>query len=180
MDDLNKLSRAELIAQLKTCQQLLHNDGSKQTALSHELQVHQIELDLQNKELQTAQQELELARDKYADLYDFSPVSYFSFDQQGIILNANLTACALFAKTRNKFLGKAFINFIQSSEINRFKEHLNQVFAKANLDEKDQDSKTEPVTSELLINIKNQPSTRAAGRSIEVILRTLSIILSTN
>jgi hypothetical protein len=46
--------------------------------LIHELEVHQIELEMQNEELRHAQLDLEAARHKYSDLYDFAPVGYFS------------------------------------------------------------------------------------------------------
>ena len=62
--------------------------------LVEDLQVHHIELEMQNDELRRAQQNLETARDKYSDLYDFSPVSYFTFNEKGIIIEANLTAAA--------------------------------------------------------------------------------------
>ena len=51
--------------------------------LVHELEVHQIELEMQNTVLRQARDELEKARDKYADLYDFAPVSYFTLDHGG-------------------------------------------------------------------------------------------------
>jgi ribosomal protein L19E len=48
--------------------------------LLHELEVHQIELEMQNAELQKARDDLEVALEKYTDLYDFAPVGYFSLD----------------------------------------------------------------------------------------------------
>ena len=54
-------------------------------ALVHELQVHQVELEMQNEELRRANLEVEEALNKYSDLYDFSPVGYFTFDKQGKI-----------------------------------------------------------------------------------------------
>src|ERR1051326_6321066 len=57
--------------------------------LLQELQVHQIELEMQNAELLSARDQLEMALEKYTDLYDFAPVGYFSIDEQGSILEAN-------------------------------------------------------------------------------------------
>jgi len=51
----------------------------------HELEVHQIELEMQNAELKRAQGELELSHNKYVELYDFAPIGYFTFDTRGLI-----------------------------------------------------------------------------------------------
>src|ERR1700677_217995 len=63
--------------------------------LLHELEVHQIELEMQNAELHKARDELEAALENYTDLYDFAPVGYFSVDESGVILASNLTGAAL-------------------------------------------------------------------------------------
>ena len=55
--------------------------------LAHELQTHQIELELQNDELRRAQEELVESRDRYADLYDFAPVGYVTVGEKGIVEN---------------------------------------------------------------------------------------------
>jgi PAS domain S-box-containing protein len=72
--------------------------------LLHELEVHQIELEMQNTELQRARNELEVTLEKYTDLYDFAPVGYFSVDEAGVILEANLTSAALLGIERSRLI----------------------------------------------------------------------------
>src|ERR1700687_1080288 len=80
--------------------------------LFHELQVHQIELEMQNAELRRAQEELELSRNKYAELYDFAPVGYFVFDTRGLIREVNLTGAKLLGIERRRLVNKPFISFV--------------------------------------------------------------------
>src|SRR5659263_484144 len=63
--------------------------------LLHELQVHQIELEMQNYELRKTQEEIERSRVKYLDLYDWAPVGYFTVSEKGLILEANIS-CLLY------------------------------------------------------------------------------------
>ena len=63
--------------------------------LVHELQVHQIELEMHNEELRIAYDEADALRDRYADIYDFAPVGYFTLNQQGVILDMNLAGSIL-------------------------------------------------------------------------------------
>jgi two-component system, cell cycle sensor histidine kinase and response regulator CckA len=80
--------------------------------LIHELQVYQVELEMQNDELQTAQLELENALDKYTELYDNAPVGYLTLDKQwNIGLSNNTLANILGEKSENLF-GQPFSSFV--------------------------------------------------------------------
>ena len=79
--------------------------------LVHLLQVHQVELEHQNHELRIAQEDLEVSRNKYVNLFDFSPIPYFTLDLKGIIKEANLNASKMFAIERKKLIGRYFNYF---------------------------------------------------------------------
>jgi PAS domain S-box-containing protein len=64
---------------------------------------------MQNEELRIAQVSLEDARKKYEDLYDFAPISYFTFDKSGIVREANLTGASMLNIERSRLIGKPFI-----------------------------------------------------------------------
>ncbi|WP_295460939.1 PAS domain-containing hybrid sensor histidine kinase/response regulator [uncultured Thiodictyon sp.] len=80
----------------------LRREGADPADVVQELQVHQIELELQNRELRAAQQALEESRDRYVDLYDFAPVAYASLTREGRITQMNLTAAALLGVERGR------------------------------------------------------------------------------
>ena len=80
--------------------------------LMHELEVHQVELEMQNEELVKAQVELEKTRDRYANLYDLAPVGYVTLNKKGIILEANLTTSHMLGVGRNKLVRQQFANYI--------------------------------------------------------------------
>ncbi len=78
----------------------------------HELRVHQIELEMQNEELRRAQVELDAARARYFDLYDLAPVGYCTVSEEGLILEANLTAASLLGVARGAMVGQRLTSFI--------------------------------------------------------------------
>jgi PAS domain S-box-containing protein len=78
----------------------------------HELQVHQIELEMQNEELHKAQVELDAGRARYFDLYDLAPVGYVTISEQGLLLEANLTTTTLLGVTRNELIKQPFSRFV--------------------------------------------------------------------
>jgi PAS domain S-box-containing protein len=96
--------------------------------LIHELEVHQVELEMQNEELRQAQLDLEAARDKYTDLYDFAPVGYFSISDKGLILDANLVGATMLGIERGKLTGRRFSQFIAKDDQDVFYLHRQKLF----------------------------------------------------
>jgi diguanylate cyclase (GGDEF)-like protein/PAS domain S-box-containing protein len=109
--------------------ELYHPRTEEETQkLVHELEVHQIELEMQNEELRRAQEELELSRDKYAELYDFAPVGYFTFDARGVIREVNLAGAQLLGIERRLLANKPFSRFIAEADGRKiFSNHLESV-----------------------------------------------------
>jgi PAS domain S-box-containing protein len=91
--------------------------------LAHELQVHQIELEMQNEELRRAQAEIEESRTKYSDLYDFAPVGYFTFRQTGEIVEVNLTGASLLGVDRSLLLHRSFSAYVDPGFRSLFRNH---------------------------------------------------------
>jgi PAS domain S-box-containing protein len=95
--------------------------------LVHELQVYQIELEMQNEELRRAQVELEAARDRYVDLYDFSPAGHLTLDTHGTIVETNLRVGTLLGLNRKKLIGQSLARFIAPSDLDTFHRHCQEV-----------------------------------------------------
>ena len=96
--------------------------------LLHELRVHQIELEMQNEELRRAQGELEASWARYFDLYDLAPVGYCTLSEQGLILEANLTAAALLGVDRSALLKQPLPRFILPEDQDIYYFHRKQLF----------------------------------------------------
>lgn len=94
--------------------------------LLHELQVHQIELEMQNEELQHVYETAEKALKKYTMLYDFSPMGYFTLDSDGTICDLNFTGADMLGEKRFALENKNFKVFISSGSMSVF----NKFFAK--------------------------------------------------
>ncbi|MGA2254804.1 MAG: ATP-binding protein [Thermoguttaceae bacterium] len=96
--------------------------------LLHDLQVHQIELEMQNEELRRAQGELEASRARYFDLFDLAPVGYFTLNEQGLILEANLTGAGLLGVGRNALVKQPLTRFILPDDQDIYYRHRKQLF----------------------------------------------------
>ncbi|UCF90409.1 MAG: PAS domain-containing protein [Desulfobacterales bacterium] len=98
--------------------------------LVHELEVHQIELEMQNEELRRAQLDLEAARDKYSNLYDFAPVGYLTLDDMGLILETNLVCATMLGVERGALVGRHFAQFIAKDDQDGFYFHRQKLLEK--------------------------------------------------
>ncbi len=78
----------------------------------HELQVHQVELELQNDELRRTQVELDAERARYFDLYDLAPIGYCTVSEHGLILEANFTAASLLGRARSELVHEPISRYI--------------------------------------------------------------------
>ncbi len=85
-------------------------------ARAHELEVHQIELEMQNEDLLRAQEDLEALRERYFDLYDLAPLAYLSLSEKGLILEANLAAATLLGLERSALVSRVFSLSIATDE----------------------------------------------------------------
>ena len=90
----------------------------------HELQVHQIELEMQNDELKRVQLALEVARDKYQDLYDSVPVGHFTLTHTGLIKEVNRTGAVLLGMPRSKLINMRFGQFVASESDDQWYRHI--------------------------------------------------------
>jgi len=93
----------------------------------HELEVHQIELEMQNEELRRARDIAEKLFQKLTTIYDFAPVGYFTLDNLGVISELNLSGARILDMDRSALINKNFRNFVARDSINDLDDFLNKV-----------------------------------------------------
>jgi len=103
---------------------LSHLDAQR---MIHELQVHQVELELQNEELIEARNSAEELQERFAALYDFAPVGYLSMNGGGKILGMNLTASTILGRPRGHIVGRIFQAFLIPESAPVFREFIAEV-----------------------------------------------------
>ncbi len=125
-DDLRRRAEERLKSQASSAHARTADETQR---LIHELQVHQIELEMQNEELRQSRAEVEVERERYADLYDFAPVGYFTLQQDGTIIEVNLTGARLLGSERAQLPGKRFGAHVAEGELPAFNAFLQRSFA---------------------------------------------------
>ena len=121
MELMNKKSKSEALRR-KAEDSLEKNISNNYTThlegdylkLIHELQVHQVELELQNEELIQATERAETVSDKYSELYDFAPIGYFTLSREGYINELNLMGASMLNKERSELVNRMFAVFISN------------------------------------------------------------------
>jgi PAS domain S-box-containing protein len=120
--------RAEERLGEKSGSALPHVSEEEPQRLIHELQVHQIELEMQNAELRQTREDLEVSLDRYTSLYDFAPVGYVSLDRNGTICSCNLTGAALLGIERAQLLNRRFHHLVAETDFSSFTAFLDSMF----------------------------------------------------
>jgi len=100
-----------------------------QHRLLHELQVHQIELELQNEALLEARATAEMALERYTELFDFAPVAYFNLGVNGLIRQTNFRGGELLGLERSKLIGRNFADSVSAAYRPVFNRFLETIFA---------------------------------------------------
>jgi hypothetical protein len=123
---LRQKAEAKLKEQQKKAEnKVLESDTKK---LLHELQVHQIELEMQNEELKEAYDTAEMALKRYTMLYDFAPMGYFTLDSDGSIRELNFTGADLLGEKRFTLINSNFKLFISKESQTAFNNFFARIY----------------------------------------------------
>jgi PAS domain S-box-containing protein len=123
-DDLRRRAEEQLRAREAT-----HRGSGSKGQMIHELEVHQIELEIQNEELLAARTDLELGLARYTELFDFAPIGYLVIDALGTIRELNLSGAELFGIERQRLVNRRFALFVPDHQRRGFAELLAKVLA---------------------------------------------------
>ena len=146
LDKENRALRIRAEKQLAALKKPSRTPDADTASVIHELQVHQVELEMQNEELRQAQTIIENSQKRFSDLYDFAPVGYLTLDSEGKITEANLRTAELLGVEKVNLVGKPFTMFVHVADKDVFYLHLRCLHKGA------------PQTCELKLTVKNAGS----------------------
>ncbi len=120
--------KAEKSLKIKISKMKLNISEVEAMRLFHELEVHQIELEMQNDELLFAIEQTEIATEKFIELYDFLPSAYFNLSKEGNVISVNLSGSQLLGKERINLINSRLGFFISDDTKPVFNLFLEKVF----------------------------------------------------
>ncbi len=124
--------KAEELLKKKSFESISISTEADTQKLIHELQVHQIELEMQNEELMRANEEAEIAVKKYTELYDFAPSGYFTLSREGKIVELNLKGANVLGEERQRLLNNIFRFYVSEDTRTIFNRFLDRAFETEN------------------------------------------------
>jgi PAS domain S-box-containing protein len=133
--------------------------------LLHDLEVHQLELEMQNQELRATQVQLEQSRGRLADLYEFAPVVYITLDAEARIVEANLTAASYFGLERGKLVGRSLAGLAAPADRASLRDHVRRCFVER-----------VRVESEISFSVRRRPGVTAQMISVPLFDRDGAVI----
>jgi PAS domain S-box-containing protein len=122
---VSKLSETERKKPLKAGTQFSEADTQR---LVHELEVHQIELELENEELRLAKKQAETSSEKFTELFDFAPSGYFTLSKEGKIIELNLSGAKMLGQERTRLVNRRFGLYVSADTRQVFNDFLEKVF----------------------------------------------------
>jgi signal transduction histidine kinase/ActR/RegA family two-component response regulator len=120
--------KAEELLKKKSSKSGLHLAETEVLQLIHELEVHQVELELQNEELILAKSSALVAAEKYAELYDFAPSGYCTLSKEGEIVELNLNGSTMLGKERSRLVNNRLGAFVSDGTKPVFNLFLERIF----------------------------------------------------
>ncbi|MDP2275043.1 MAG: GAF domain-containing protein [Archangium sp.] len=142
-----------------------HKPETAQQRLLNSLQVHEVELELQNRGLKEMQRTLEQSRARYAELFDSAPLPCFTFDENGCVLEVNVAGAALVGGDRSRLIGAPFASLVHLEEASGFWSHLREC-AESRSPSKSELSLATPEGGRVTLQTLSTPVLSAAGRVI--------------
>ncbi|MEI7990070.1 MAG: PAS domain-containing protein, partial [Chloroflexota bacterium] len=122
--------QAEELYRQQNPEDTLPKTQKNQQQLVFELQIHQIELEMQNEDLKQAQGDLEKSHARYSDLFNFAPVGYLTVSKPGLILDANYKAATMLGEVRSRLVNQPLANFIFPADQDIVYLHRQTLFAR--------------------------------------------------
>ncbi|MBD3305364.1 PAS domain S-box protein [candidate division KSB3 bacterium] len=134
--------------------------------LIHELQIHQIELEMQNEELRKTQLDLEDSRRKYFELFDSAPIGYVTLDKHGVILEANLKSALMLGKDRGWLIHKPLMLFVVVKDRPLFSRYLTRLWRTDKVETCELRFRNKTDNTELILRLEGSP-VRKVDRRLE-------------